>query len=55
MYNYKNTYCRTDAGVHALCNTGHVELTNKYDSIYNISRVKQYVNRYFSRCNHTIR
>ncbi|GAB1863178.1 tRNA pseudouridine synthase [Camponotus japonicus] len=46
---------RTDAGVHALCNTGHVELENKYGQIYDTSRIKQYVNRYFTKCGHDIR
>lgn len=46
---------RTDAGVHALCNTCHVELENKYNTIYDSSDIKRFVNRYFSKCGHTIR
>lgn len=46
---------RTDAGVHALCNTCHVELENKYDRVYNTSDIKKYVNRYFAKCRHCIR
>ncbi|XP_072749865.1 tRNA pseudouridine synthase-like 1 [Anoplolepis gracilipes] len=46
---------RTDIGVHALCNTGHVELENKYGQIYNTSDIKKYVNRYFIKCGHSIR
>ncbi|XP_070160752.1 tRNA pseudouridine synthase-like 1 isoform X1 [Polyergus mexicanus] len=46
---------RTDAGVHALCNTCHVELENKYSRVYNTSDIKKYVNRYFAKCGHTIR
>ncbi|KAG5317101.1 PUSL1 protein, partial [Acromyrmex heyeri] len=46
---------RTDAGVHALGNTAHVELENKYNTVYNSSNVKKYVNRYFSKCGHSIR
>lgn len=46
---------RTDAGVHALCNTAHVELENKYNGIYNVGNIKAYVNRYFTKCGHTIR
>ncbi|KYN31877.1 tRNA pseudouridine synthase-like 1, partial [Trachymyrmex septentrionalis] len=46
---------RTDAGVHALSNTAHVELENKYNIVYKSSDVKSYVNRYFSKCGHTIR
>ncbi|XP_071574153.1 tRNA pseudouridine synthase A isoform X1 [Temnothorax nylanderi] len=46
---------RTDAGVHALGNTAHVELENKHNTIYNSIIVKKFVNRYFSKCGHTIR
>ncbi|XP_029165134.1 tRNA pseudouridine synthase-like 1 [Nylanderia fulva] len=46
---------RTDAGVHALCNSCHVELDNKYGRIYDTSKIKKYVNRYFAKCGHTIR
>ncbi|XP_012543316.1 tRNA pseudouridine synthase-like 1 isoform X4 [Monomorium pharaonis] len=46
---------RTDAGVHALGNSAHVELENKYNKIYNSTDVKKYVNRYFNKCGHTVR
>ncbi|KAH0956719.1 hypothetical protein HN011_007830 [Eciton burchellii] len=46
---------RTDAGVHALCNTAHVELENKYNHIYDSSDVKKFANRYFNKCGHFIR
>lgn len=46
---------RTDAGVHAFCNSCHVELENKYGRIYDTSSIKKYVNRYFAKCGHTIR
>ncbi|XP_032680142.1 tRNA pseudouridine synthase-like 1 [Odontomachus brunneus] len=46
---------RTDAGVHALCSTCHVELENRYNILYNANNVKKYVNRYFTKSGHTIR
>ncbi|XP_011154892.1 tRNA pseudouridine synthase-like 1 [Harpegnathos saltator] len=46
---------RTDAGVHALCNAGHVELENKYNVLYKDDNIKAFVNRYFNKCGHTIR
>ncbi|XP_011629705.1 uncharacterized protein LOC105422141 [Pogonomyrmex barbatus] len=46
---------RTDAGVHAFGNSAHVELENKYSTIYKASDIKQKVNRYFFNCNHYIR
>lgn len=53
---YYNMYIyRTDAGVHALCSTAHVELENRYNQIYNTSNLIAYVNRFFTRCGHTIR
>lgn len=47
--------CRTDVGVHALCNTAEVKLENKFNQVYYAGHVKQYVNRYFRKCGHTIR
>lgn len=46
---------RTDAGVHALCNSAHVDLENKYNTIYGELNAKRYVNQYFSKCGHSIR
>ncbi|KAL0134245.1 hypothetical protein PUN28_001204 [Cardiocondyla obscurior] len=46
---------RTDAGVHALMNTAHVELENKYNKIYDSSDTKKYINHYFKKCGHSIR
>ncbi|XP_011336247.1 tRNA pseudouridine synthase-like 1 isoform X2 [Ooceraea biroi] len=46
---------RTDAGVHALCNTAHVELENRYNRLYNSSDVKRATNNYFKKCGHFIR
>lgn len=54
-YNTMYIFFRTDAGVHALGNTAHVELENKYNTIYNSSDIKKFVNRYLSKCSHTIR
>ncbi|XP_014475062.1 PREDICTED: tRNA pseudouridine synthase-like 1 isoform X2 [Dinoponera quadriceps] len=44
-----------DAGVHALCNTGHVELQNKYNVLYKTDEINRFVNNYFNKCGHTIR
>ncbi|XP_015598268.1 uncharacterized protein LOC107269194 isoform X2 [Cephus cinctus] len=46
---------RTDAGVHALHSSAHVELQNKYDVMYDSSSLIRWANRYFTRCGHDIR
>ncbi|CAL7947421.1 unnamed protein product [Xylocopa violacea] len=46
---------RTDAGVHALCNSAHIDIENKYDSMYNPNVVLRLVNQYFTHSNHKIR
>ncbi|CAK9809575.1 tRNA pseudouridine synthase-like 1 [Anthophora plagiata] len=46
---------RTDAGVHSLCNSAHVDINNEYNKIYNPHEVLKIVNRYFTSCNHDIR
>lgn len=51
----QSNFCRTDAGVHAMCATGHVELANKYDSIYDSDSVLRWMNRYLTHCGHEIR
>ncbi|XP_076755644.1 tRNA pseudouridine synthase-like 1 [Xylocopa sonorina] len=49
------TSSRTDVGVHALCNTAHVDIENKDDSIYNPPVAIAFVNRYLMQSNHNIR
>ena len=46
---------RTDAGVHALCNTAHVDLYNKHNYLYNPNLALIYMNRYFFKCKHDVR
>ncbi|XP_012272552.1 tRNA pseudouridine synthase-like 1 isoform X2 [Orussus abietinus] len=50
-----STSSRTDAGVHALCNSGHVDLTNKYNKVYEPVSLRDWLNRYFKNCSHEIR
>lgn len=47
--------CRTDAGVHSLCNAAHIDLQNRYDNIYNPDDIVRHVNRYLIKCRHNIR
>lgn len=46
---------RTDIGVHSMCNLAHIDIKNKYDSIYYPNDTLKYVNRYFFDCHHNIR
>lgn len=46
---------RTDHGVHAIHNLAHIDVKNKYNSIYNPNVVLKYVNRYLINCGHNIR
>ncbi|XP_076228004.1 tRNA pseudouridine synthase-like 1 isoform X2 [Nomia melanderi] len=50
-----STSSRTDTGVHALCNTAHVDIQNSCNGIYNPSIVCKDVNRYLTKCRHDIR
>ncbi|XP_068970132.1 tRNA pseudouridine synthase-like 1 isoform X3 [Bombus flavifrons] len=46
---------RTDYGVHAIHNLAHIDVENKYNSIYNPDTALKYVNRYLINCGHNIR
>ncbi|KAF3423795.1 hypothetical protein E2986_07887 [Frieseomelitta varia] len=46
---------RTDAGVHGLCNIAHIDIENKYDSIYNPQESLKHLNRHLILCDHDIR
>ncbi|XP_033361253.1 tRNA pseudouridine synthase-like 1 [Bombus vosnesenskii] len=46
---------RTDQGVHAIHNSAHIDVGNKYDAIYNPETALKYVNRYLINCGHNIR
>lgn len=46
---------RTDAGVHALFNSAHIELENKHGLFYEPETLKRFINRHLLRCRHEIR
>ncbi|XP_006617523.2 tRNA pseudouridine synthase-like 1 isoform X1 [Apis dorsata] len=46
---------RTDIGVHSMCNLAHIDIKNKYDSIYYPNDTLKFVNRYLLNCDHNIR
>ncbi|XP_003394581.2 tRNA pseudouridine synthase-like 1 isoform X1 [Bombus terrestris] len=46
---------RTDHGVHAIHNLAHIDVKNKYSTIYNPVEALRYVNRYLINCSHNIR
>ncbi|XP_043272239.1 tRNA pseudouridine synthase-like 1 [Venturia canescens] len=46
---------RTDAGVHALCSTAHVELENPHEPFYETESTLKTLNRYLTHCGHEIR
>lgn len=47
--------CRTDSGVHGLCNIAHIDVENKYDGIYNPYESLKHLNRHLILCDHDIR
>ncbi|KAK0180102.1 hypothetical protein PV327_005777 [Microctonus hyperodae] len=46
---------RTDAGVHAFCNTAQVELEHPQGLIYDVKYITGKLNLWFARCGHEIR
>lgn len=55
VYPRISTSSRTDVGVHAFCNSAHIDLHNKYDCLYNPPFILHQVNRYLLKCRHDIK